>query len=181
MNLWQDIRYGERMLRKSPGFAITAVLALALGIGATTAVFSVCDSLLWKPIAVPHLESLVMVAQRVPGAPNDWNSSSPADLDDVRRESTVLENLATWDRGMANIAGAGGEPERALQALVSANFFTSASSRYWAAASSRTKINPAANAKSCSATACGAGGSLRTRQSSARTSAWTTRTSWSPA
>ena len=124
MNLWQDIRYGERMLRKSPGFAITAVLTLALGIGATTAVFSVCDSLLWKPIAVPHLESLVMVAQRVPGAPNDWNSSSPADLDDVRRESTVLENLATWDRGMANIAGAGGEPERALQALVSANFFT---------------------------------------------------------
>ena len=54
------------MLRKSPGFAITAVLTLALGIGATTAVFSVCDSLLWKPIALPHLESLVMVLQRDP-------------------------------------------------------------------------------------------------------------------
>jgi putative ABC transport system permease protein len=124
MNTWQDIRYGERMLRKSPGFAITAVLTLALGIGATTAVFSVVDSLLWKPIALPRLESLVMVVQRVPDAPNQWNSSPPADLDDIRRESTALENLATWDGGMANIVGAAGEPERAIQTLVSANFFT---------------------------------------------------------
>jgi putative ABC transport system permease protein len=123
MNLWQDIRYGERMLRKSPGFAITAVLTLALGIGATTAVFSVCDSLLWKPIALPHLESLVMVLGRIPDNPNEWNSVSPPDIDDVRRQNTALENLATWDEGMANIVGAGGEPERALQALVSANFF----------------------------------------------------------
>ncbi len=123
MNLWQDVRYGERMLRKSPGFAVTAVLTLALGIGATTAVFSVCDSLLWKPIALPHLESLVMVLQRVPGNPNDWNSGSPADLDDVRRESTTLENFATWNGVMANIADAGGEPERVIQTLVSANFF----------------------------------------------------------
>src|ERR1035438_2636872 len=124
MNLWQDIRYGERMLRKSPGFAITAVLTLALGIGATTAVFSVCDSLLWKPIALPHLESLVMVLQRIPDNPNEWNSVSPADLEDVGRQSTTLENLASWDEGMANIVGAGGTPDRALQALVSANFFT---------------------------------------------------------
>jgi putative ABC transport system permease protein len=124
MNLWQDIRYGERMLRKSPGFAITAVLTLALGIGATTAVFSVCDSLLWKPIALPHLESLVMVLQRIPDNPNEWNSVSPADLEDVGRQSTALENLASWDEGMANIVGAGGTPDRALQALVSANFFT---------------------------------------------------------
>jgi putative ABC transport system permease protein len=124
MNLWQDIRYGERMLRKSPGFAATAVLTLALGIGATTAVFSVCDSLLWKPIALPHLESLVMVLQRIPDNPNEWNSDAPADLDDIRRETTTLDNVATWDGGMANIVGAGGEPERAIQTLVSANFFT---------------------------------------------------------
>jgi putative ABC transport system permease protein len=121
--LWQDIRYGERMLRKSPGFAITAVLTLGLGIGATTAVFSVCDALLWKPIALPHLESLVMVLQRDPGDANDWNSGTAADLEDIRRESAALENLAIWQDGMANISGAG-EPERVIQALVSANFFT---------------------------------------------------------
>jgi putative ABC transport system permease protein len=123
MNLWQDIRYGERMLRKSPGFAATAVVTLALGIGATTAVFSVCDSLLWKPIALPHLESLVMVLQRIPDNPNEWNGDTAGDIDDVRRDSKTLENLATWTGGMANIVATGGEPERAIQTLVSANFF----------------------------------------------------------
>jgi putative ABC transport system permease protein len=124
MNLWQDIRYGERMLRKSRGFATTAILTLGLGIGATTAVFSVCDSLLWKPINLPHLESLVMVLQRIPDDPNEWNSVSPPDLDDVRRQTTSLESVASWTGGLANIVGSGGEPDRASQTLVSANFFT---------------------------------------------------------
>ncbi len=122
MPLFQDVRYGTRLLRKSPGFAATAVLTLALGIGATTAVFSVCDSLLWKPVALPRLESLVTVLQSVPEDPGHWNTATPADLDDVRRESTMFQSLATWQGGMANIAGSG-EPERVLQALVSANFF----------------------------------------------------------
>jgi len=70
-NFLADLRFGIRMLRKSPGFAATAVLTLALGIGATTAIFSVCDSLLWKPIALPHLDTLVMLLQRVPDNPNE--------------------------------------------------------------------------------------------------------------
>src|SRR5215813_3357775 len=102
MNLWQDIRYGERMLRKSPGFAATAVLTLSLGIGATTAIFSVCDSLLWKPIALPNLDTLVMVLQRIPDNPNEWNGDTPGDLEDVQRESKTLEHFATWTGGMAN-------------------------------------------------------------------------------
>jgi putative ABC transport system permease protein len=123
MSLWQDIRYGERMLRKSPGFAVTAVLTLALGIGATTAVFSLCDAMLWKPVPLPHLDSLVMVLQRVPDEAHQRDSVTPADLEDVRRESTAFQDLATWDDGLANIVGSSGEPERVLQTLTSANFF----------------------------------------------------------
>src|SRR5258708_5020527 len=123
MSLWQDIRYGERMLRKSPGFAVTAVLTLALGIGTTTAVFSLCDAMLWKPVPLPHLESLVMLLERVPEAAYEWNSVASADLEDVRRESTAFQNLATWQGGLANIVGTTGEPERVNQALTSANFF----------------------------------------------------------
>ena len=123
MTLWQDIRYGERLLRKSPGFAVTAVLTLALGIGATTAIFSMVDALLWKPIALPRLDSLAMVVQAIPGEPGHWDSLPYADLEDARRESNSLQDMATWQQGMANIVGASGEPERAIQALVSANFF----------------------------------------------------------
>ncbi|HEV3201534.1 MAG TPA: ABC transporter permease [Bryobacteraceae bacterium] len=123
MNLWHDVRYGARVLRNSPGFLATAVLTLGLGIGATTAIFSCADAMLWKPIPLPHLESLVMVLQRNPDAPNNWNDAPAADVEDIRRGSTALENIASWQNGLANIVGAGGEPERASQALVSANFF----------------------------------------------------------
>jgi putative ABC transport system permease protein len=123
MNAWQDVRYGARVLSKAPGFAATAVITLALGIGATTAVFSVCDALLWKPVALPRLDTLAMVLERVPDAPDNWNNVTPADLDDVRRDSTALQNLAAWQSGLANIVGSAGAPERVSQALVSANFF----------------------------------------------------------
>src|SRR5436305_5601768 len=121
MNMWQDVRYGARMLRKSPGFAMTSVLTLALGIGATSAVFSLCDALLWKPVALPNLPRLVMVLQRIPENPLEWNSATPADIEDTRRQATAFESLATWHEDMANMAGEG-EPERVSQALVSANF-----------------------------------------------------------
>ncbi len=123
MNLWQDIRFGARSLRHSPAFLITAVLTLALGIGATSAIFSVTDALLWKPVSLPHMETLVMVLQRESGSPGDWNSLTPADLEDIRRDGTSLADIAHFQWGSANIVGSGNEPERVEQALVSANFF----------------------------------------------------------
>ncbi|HWD00838.1 MAG TPA: ABC transporter permease [Candidatus Sulfopaludibacter sp.] len=123
MSLWQDIRFGARTLRNSPAFLATAVLTLALGIGATTAIFSVVDALLWKPVSLPHMETLVMVLQRIPDAPNEWNNITPADLDDIRRDNTSLAAIGHFQYGSANLVGAGGEPERAAQVLVSANFF----------------------------------------------------------
>ena len=91
MNLWQDGRYAARKLRNSPGFAITAVLTMALGIGVTTAIFSVCDALLWRPAPLPHLDRLMMIMQAVPGDPNDWNTATPFDMEAIRRENRTLE------------------------------------------------------------------------------------------
>jgi putative ABC transport system permease protein len=123
MGLGNDIRFGARTLRKAPGFTATAILTLALGIGATTAIFSVADAMLWKPVPLPHLESLMLVLQRVPGDPSDWNSVPPADVEDIRRASTSFESFASWDDGVANIVGPGGEPERVYQILATADFF----------------------------------------------------------
>ena len=123
MSLWQDIRYGARTLRNSPGFTLTAVVTMALGIGATTATFSVCDAMLWKPLPLPHLDQLVIVLQRAPDDPNDWVANTPADAEDIRRENTYFQGMAFWEGGSANIVGAGGEPERIKGYQVSANFF----------------------------------------------------------
>ncbi len=63
------------------------------------------------------------VLQRVPGEPNNWNSVTPADLDDIRRDITCFEGMAAYQQGMANIVGEGGEPERVVQGAGSREFF----------------------------------------------------------
>ncbi len=123
MSIASNIRYTLRSLGKAPGFAATAVITLALGIGASAAIFSVCDAMLWKPIPLPHMESLVMVQQRDPDDPANFEASTPADIDDIRAQSASYEGLASYQQGLANIAGPGGEPERVNQALTNVNFF----------------------------------------------------------
>ena len=123
MSLSQDLRFGSRALRKSPGFSLTAIITMALGIGATTATFSVADAMLWKPIPLPRLDTLVMVIGRVPGQPKDYTDLTPADADDIRAQSASFDRIAAYDGGLANLAGAAGEPERVNQSLVSADFF----------------------------------------------------------
>ena len=123
MTLWQDVRFGARTLRKSPGYTLTAIVTLALGIGVTTSTYSVCDAMLWKPVPIPRLDRLAMVLQRVPNDPNDWSNLTPADFNDIRRNNTSFESLAAWQYGMANFVGADGEPDRAQQILATANFF----------------------------------------------------------
>jgi putative ABC transport system permease protein len=123
MQLWQDVRYGVRTLRKAPGFTLTAIATLALGIGATTANFSVCDAMLWKPLPLPNLSRLAMVLQRVPDEPNEWRGMAPADFADIGRQQAVFEGVAAWDDELCNLAGNGAAPERASRYMVSPNFF----------------------------------------------------------
>ena len=123
MNLWNDIKYGVRKLRKSPSFSLIAVFTLAVGIGVTSAVYSICDAMLWKPAALPELETLVIVVERGPGGEDDRLNLTPADFEDMRHESRTLETVASWRSGLANIIGSDNQPEGVLDALVSDNFF----------------------------------------------------------
>jgi putative ABC transport system permease protein len=123
MSLSQDIRYGMRVLRKSPGFAATAILTIGLGIGATTAIYSVCDALLWKPAPLPELATMAVLTERGPGGMQDWNQMTSGDFTDLSRESAHFAKLAFWTQGLANLVGTGGAPDRVSQALTSANFF----------------------------------------------------------
>lgn len=63
---------------------------MALGIGVTTAIFSVCDSLLWKPVPLPHMDSLLMVMQGDPEDPTEWNDLTAADVQDIRTRNRTL-------------------------------------------------------------------------------------------
>src|SRR5215813_4454706 len=89
--LGQDLRFALRMLRKNPGFTAVAVLTLALGVGANTAIFSVVYATLLKPLPYPHSEQLYNVFQQTKdGLNNGW---SYANFEDLRRQSKVFSEL----------------------------------------------------------------------------------------
>jgi putative ABC transport system permease protein len=119
--LWQDVRYGFRMLWKSPGFTVVAVLALALGVGANTAIFSVVNAVLLRPLPYAEPERLVILWEK--GATQDTSVSYPNFLD-WRAQTQAFEQLAAFRRESFNLVGAGGEPERLAGRMVSASFFS---------------------------------------------------------
>jgi putative ABC transport system permease protein len=122
-NLWQDLRFGLRMLRKSPGFTVVAAFTLAIGIGANTAIFSVVNGVLLRPLPYPEPERLVTVWERYPALNIEQNDPAAANYADWKAQSRSFDSLAmfTWVKGV-NLAG-GGEPVRILSASVTANLF----------------------------------------------------------
>ncbi|HSK75824.1 MAG TPA: ABC transporter permease [Thermoanaerobaculia bacterium] len=120
-HLLQDLRYGLRGLARSPGFTAAAVLTLALGIGANTAMFSLVDAVLLRPLPYPHPERLVRVRAVNPEKGQDANLN-PLDFADYRRQARSFKDLAAMATPTFSLTG-GGEPERVRGALVSSNFF----------------------------------------------------------
>jgi putative ABC transport system permease protein len=120
-SLMQDIRFSIRMLAKYPGVTMLAVFALALGIGANTAIFSVADPLLLRPEPFPNLNRLVLILNRIVPVTNE-NSMYAADYEAVRTQSKSFDKMAAYATQDANLTGQG-DPEREQAAKVTTNFF----------------------------------------------------------
>jgi putative ABC transport system permease protein len=116
----RELRYGLRILTKSPGFAAIAVLTLALGIGASTSIFSVVDAVLLRPLPYPNPQQIMRVWEQAP----DGHHMNLADLnfDDFRAQNNTFASLAAYGFGQVSISG-GSEPVRVDIAVVSKDFF----------------------------------------------------------
>ena len=120
-NVLRDIRHMSRGLSRTPGFTIAVVLTLALAIGANTAIFSVVDQLLLRPLPYPDGEKLVMVYES--RTSNAHNSVSPASWLDWQRDNRTLDGLAAWAAGRTTTLTGAGEPTRLNVQAVSSEFF----------------------------------------------------------
>ena len=110
-NLGRDLRHGLRLLTRNPGFAAVAFLTLALGIGANTAIFSMVEALLVKPLPYPGASRLVIPATIFQRSKSDTGSVSYADILDWKAERDLFEAVAAFITSDMDVAG-GQEPER---------------------------------------------------------------------
>ena len=122
--LLQDVRYGLRMLLKHKGFTAVAVMALALGIGANTAIFSLVNGVLLRPLPFPNAERIIYFEGTNPSQGiTDSNISFP-DFTDWSQQADLFTSTAAFYTGSANLGADGAEPERVPRAGVTSGFFT---------------------------------------------------------
>jgi putative ABC transport system permease protein len=122
--LWKNISYSVRMLLKKPSVTIVAIIAIGLGIGANTAIFSVVNTVLLQPLPYEHPEQLVMLStEQRSQALDGLGSFSVPDFFDVEKSSTTLQYVATAQRS-GTIVTQGGDPERVIGAAVSSDYFS---------------------------------------------------------
>ncbi|MBD0372277.1 MAG: ABC transporter permease [Pyrinomonadaceae bacterium] len=119
---WQDLRYGLRMLTKNPGFTLVALLAIALGIGANTTMFSCVNALLLRPFSFDNQDRLMMIVERVPETGVKHGSVAPGNFIDWRDQSKAFEEIAAINKRAFNLTE-GDQPERVSGARVSPRFF----------------------------------------------------------
>ncbi len=115
---WRDVRYGVRTLRRSPGFAIVAVLVMALGIGATASLFTIVHAVLLKPLPFENPDKLVMVYEHFRDL-NDgsiYNVVSPGDYADWRNKTSGFEDMAAWRHWKFNLSSDHGDLPEVVEA-----------------------------------------------------------------
>jgi putative ABC transport system permease protein len=119
--LWLDLRFGFRILRQAPGFTLIAVLVLALGIGANSAIFSLVDAVLLRPLPFAQPDQLAMVWEKAPRY--DRNSVAPLNFLDWSEQNQVFSSMAAISGSSAAITAPDGSAERIVGQLVSPQFF----------------------------------------------------------
>jgi predicted permease len=118
---WQDLRFGARMLMRSPGFAVIALLTLSLGIGANAAIFSVVNAVLLRPLPWVEPDRAVMIWSRWVAFEKTWVSTG--EVVQYRKRARTLSSVAAWSDGQVNLTG-DGDPERVAAADVTSNIFS---------------------------------------------------------
>jgi len=119
--IWQDLQYGWRMLRRSPGFSLVAILTLAIGIGANAAMFSVINTVLLRPLPFPYAQRIVFVWDTDPNRNVMRGVASPAEFLDWRDQNHSFEELSAWRTWFYKLTGTN-EPEQIFGVNASANF-----------------------------------------------------------
>ena len=122
-SILQDLRYGLRMLVRNPGFAAVAVMTLALGIGANTAIFSVVNATMLEPLPFPNRDRLVMVWEHSYKNGRERNVVNPGNFLRWRERVRSIRNMAMIVKNEINVTGKG-EPERVASAIVSPALFS---------------------------------------------------------
>ena len=105
--LFQDVRYGLRMLAKNPGLTVVAVVALALGIGANTSIFTTVNAMLLHPFPFEHFDRLVAVWETAPKQNEDHIALAPANFRDWREQSHSFQEFAAGHGWEVNLTGTG--------------------------------------------------------------------------
>ena len=119
---WRDLRYGARTLRRNPGFAVVAILTLAIGIGANVMIFSVVNGVLLRPLPFPDSQRIVTIWETDANRGIVHGTASAAELLDWRDLNHSFKDLSGWRALYFTITG-NGEPEQVWGSQVSGNFF----------------------------------------------------------